>query len=141
MTYKGWEHFDPVAHATAQQTKPSKYRSVKTTVDGITFDSKHEAARYQELRLMEKAGLIRDLHVQQRFALDVGDTHIANYLADFTYDEWVLADGLWHPVVEDTKSPITRTPTYRLKAKLMKALHGITIRETIRPVRRKRAKQ
>ena len=39
----------------------SKYNSKKTVVDGQTFDSKKEANRYQELVLLEKAGVIKNL--------------------------------------------------------------------------------
>ncbi|MBS6476088.1 MAG: DUF1064 domain-containing protein, partial [Clostridiales bacterium] len=41
-----------------------KYRSKKTTVDGITFDSRREAARWQELKLLERAGSITELERQ-----------------------------------------------------------------------------
>jgi len=34
----------------------SKYNSKKTTIDGILFQSKKEAERYTELKLLEKAG-------------------------------------------------------------------------------------
>ena len=47
----------------------SKYKSVKTTVDGIVFDSKKEAQRYQQLKLMEKAGAICDLQRQVKYEL------------------------------------------------------------------------
>ena len=42
----------------------SKYRNVKTTVSGHTFDSRHEAERYIVLRSMEKSGLISNLRLQ-----------------------------------------------------------------------------
>lgn len=53
---------------TSTQTPPkrpkkSKYGAVKTEVDGIKFDSKHEALRYQELRLLEQAGEITNLRL------------------------------------------------------------------------------
>jgi len=47
----------------------AKYRSKKTIIDGITFDSLKEARRYRELRLLEKAGAISDLRTQVRFVL------------------------------------------------------------------------
>lgn len=47
----------------------SKYNSKKTVVDGQTFDSKKEANRYKELRLLEKAGVIKDLRTQVKFKL------------------------------------------------------------------------
>lgn len=47
----------------------SKYRSEKTCVDGICFDSKKEARRYCELKLMERAGEISGLELQKKFEL------------------------------------------------------------------------
>ena len=49
--------------------KASKYRAVKTTIDGITFDSKKEAAEYGRLKLLEQAGVISDLELQPRFEI------------------------------------------------------------------------
>lgn len=46
-----------------------KYGNTKITVDGIQFDSKREAARYQELRLLERAGVISFLQRQAKFQL------------------------------------------------------------------------
>jgi len=45
----------------------SKYRNRKTVVDGITFDSKREAARWQELKLLERAGEITELERQVEY--------------------------------------------------------------------------
>jgi len=36
----------------------SKYGAIKTEVDGYIFDSRKEAARYQELKFAEAAGEI-----------------------------------------------------------------------------------
>ena len=47
----------------------SKYRAKKITVDGITFDSRKEARRFAELRLLERAGKIKDLKLQVPFEL------------------------------------------------------------------------
>lgn len=41
-----------------------KYHNRKTVLDGMTFDSAAEAARWRELTLLEKAGHIRDLQRQ-----------------------------------------------------------------------------
>ena len=48
-----------------------KYNARKVEIDGITFDSLKEANRYSELKLLEKAGLIKDLTLQPRFNLKV----------------------------------------------------------------------
>ncbi len=47
----------------------NKYKNKKVEVDGIVFDSKKEAKRYQELLLLEKAGEITDLQRQVKFVL------------------------------------------------------------------------
>ena len=64
---------------------PSKLHNIRTQVDGITFDSLDEAARYGELKLEEKAVLITDLQVHKLFRLDVNGIHICDYESDFTY--------------------------------------------------------
>lgn len=104
--------------------KASKYRNVKTEVNGISFDSKKEAKRYGELRLLEKAGLIQHLRLQVKYPIVVNGLKVCTWIADFTYDS---PTG---EVVEDVKSDITRkNPVYRLKCKLVKAIYGISIRE------------
>lgn len=108
----------------------SKYNSKKTVVDGQTFDSKKEANRYKELRLLEKAGVIKDLWTQVKFKLIPAQRDEAtgkvierecSYKADFVYEE----DG--KTVVEDAKG--FRTKEYVIKRKLMLWRYGIRIRE------------
>jgi hypothetical protein len=53
----------------AGQKKPSKYRSRRTTVDGITFHSAKEANRYVDLKLLERCGKIANLELQPFFEL------------------------------------------------------------------------
>lgn len=94
-----------------------KYGARKTEVGGILFDSKKEAARYQELRLLEKAGEIHDLRLQVPFELQPkfrknGKTWRAvTYVADFVY---LTKEG--EEVIEDVKG--MRTDVYRLKRKM-----------------------
>lgn len=92
-----------------KQPTTTKYRNQKTTIDGIEFDSKLEAGRYSELKLMLKAGLIRSFNIQPSFVLQSG----IRYRADFIV--WGL-DGI--PWVEDTKG--VRTKEFNLKEKLWK---------------------
>lgn len=107
-----------------------KYNNRKVEVDGKTFDSMKEARRYQELRLLERAGKITELQTQVPFLL-IPPQHDENgkllercviYRADFSYFE----NG--KRVVEDTKG--VRTDVYKLKRKLMLKEHGIRILET-----------
>jgi len=101
---------------------PSKYKAVRTTVNGLAFASKKEAKRYSELLLLERAGQITNLEMQPRFPCRVNDLLVCTYVADFRY---VDDRGAW--IVEDVKG--MKTDVYVLKAKLVKALHGITIKE------------
>ena len=108
----------------------TKYNNKKITVDGQIFDSKKEASRYEELRLLEKAGAIKDLRTQVKFKLIPAQRDEAtgkvierecSYKADFVYEE----DG--KTVVEDVKG--FRTKEYVIKRKLMLWRYGIRIRE------------
>lgn len=103
--------------------KPSKYRNIPTFVNGRRFASKREADRYCTLVRAEQAGEIAGLECQPRYPLVVNGVKIGVYVADFRY---AMVDTRTL-VVEDAKG--VRTPVYRLKAKLMQACHGITIRE------------
>nr|DAT45556.1 MAG TPA: Endonuclease [Caudoviricetes sp.] len=106
----------------------SKYHAKRTTVDGITFDSKREADRYLVLKSMEEDGIIEDLRRQVRYelvpAFDADGRHYrpVYYVADFVYVE----NG--KEVVEDVKG--MRTDVYRLKSKLFARRYGKVVKET-----------
>jgi hypothetical protein len=99
-----------------------KYHAKPTTVDGIRFASKAEAARYGVLKMLQRGGAISALTLQVKFPIVVNEIKICTYIADFVYKE----NG--RDVVEDVKGILT--PAYRLKRKLMLACHGITVLET-----------
>ena len=111
----------------------NKYNAKKITIDGKTFDSKKEASRYSELKLLEKAGQISDLDTQVTFCLipkQVDENgkvleRACTYKADFVYTE----NG--KRVVEDVKG-CKRSNAYQLfaiKRKLMLLNYGIRIKE------------
>jgi hypothetical protein len=105
-----------------------KYHNRKAMVDGIRFDSQREAKRYQELRLLERAGKITNLKVHPEYQIFVKGDRVCKYVADFSYnicDRYLGLPG--SEVVEDVKG--VRTEAYRLKKRLMKAAHGIEIVE------------
>lgn len=108
-----------------------KYRNTPTVIDGIRFDSKGEARRFQDLKLLERGGVLANVERQVSFRLEVNGVLIAFYRADFVYTDKTLG----RRIVEDFKG--VRTDVYRLKKALMKACHGIDILETgsPRPVR------
>lgn len=121
----------------------SKYGNRKMTIDGILFDSQREAGRYRELRLLEKAGVIRNLKLQEPYELLPAQREPSTltktgreragrviersvvYKADFAYEE--RTGEAWAAVVEDAKG--MRTKEYIIKRKLMLFIHGIKIRE------------
>lgn len=108
----------------AAPKKTHKYGAKKAVVDGISFDSRREARRYQQLRLLERAGQIRDLELQPVYRLHaLGGGEIAKYVADFKYVE--VSTG--RTVLEDAKGHPTRV--YRLKRKWLLAEYGISVRE------------
>ena len=126
----------------------SKYGARKVRYNGIIFDSQKEARRYAELRLLERAGKIRNLEMQKSFELipaqyktvatgevyQRGDKkgqpklksvcveNAVTYIADFAY-----IDEKGYSVVEDTKG--FKTKDYIIKRKLMLYVHGIRIKE------------
>ncbi len=98
-----------------------KYNAIRTTVDNIAFASKAEAHRYRQLKLLLSAGRITDLEMQKRYPIKVNGQAICTYVADFDYVEG------GKKVTEDVKG--MRTSVYKIKRKLMMAVHGIDIRE------------
>ena len=121
----------------AEQSKPKrKYHNTPTeriADDGktIKFDSQREAARFDELMLMLKAGKIRDLRLQADFTLQEAYTlpngnrvRAIRYRADFAYYE----NG--NLVIEDVKGgKATKTRVYEIKKKILADKFGIEITE------------
>ena len=125
----------------------NKYQAIKTCVNGIEFDSRKEARRYQELLLLQRAGVILNLRMQEKFLLipsqfetvETGEYYQTGskkgtpktkevcvekpvvYVADFVYEQ----DG--KTIVEDTKG--FKTKDYIIKRKLLLWTHGIRIKE------------
>lgn len=107
-----------------------KYRNTKTVVDGLTFDSKREAARWSQLRLLERAGQISELQRQVsielapsvRFAGSKRAQPALRLIVDFSYME----DG--ELVLEDVKGVVTTA--FTIKRHLLKAHKGLDVRVT-----------
>jgi hypothetical protein len=124
-----------------------KYNNKKIEINGIKYDSKKEAKRHQELLLLERAGVIKNLQTQVKFELvpaqyetvrtgefykigkkkgqpktkEVCVEQSVVYYADFVYEE------AGKQIVEDTKG--MRTTEYIIKRKLMRYIHNIQIKE------------
>jgi hypothetical protein len=113
-----------------------KYRAQPTVVDGIRFDSKKEARRWQELNLLKKAGKVDGIILQPRFLIEVNGTPVkirserypngrkVVYVADFSY--WDVDEQ--DRVIEDVKG--MDTPVSRLKRALVEAIYGYQVRVT-----------
>lgn len=97
--------------------KKSKYNNIKTELDGIVFDSKGEARRYTELKVLEKVGAISELELQPKFELQPtfkknGKTHRSiTYTADFRY-----IDDKGKIIIEDYKG--METQIFKMKKKM-----------------------
>lgn len=111
-----------------------KYRNQKVVDDGITFDSKMEHRRYVQLKMMQKSGVIADLHVHPTFKLQPG--YYSNsqqkkilpitYTADYSY----LEDG--KVVVEDVKG--FKTAAFNLKRRMLEYLYPSILFKVIEDV-------
>lgn len=118
----------------------NKYKSRKTSVNGVNFDSRKEADRYIELSILSRSGAITSLKRQVKFELIPAQyepdiisprgkvkkgkliERAVSYIADFVY-----TDENGKTVVEDTKG--FRTKDYIIKRKLLLYIHGIRIKE------------
>ena len=133
-----------------RRVKSPKYKNTKCEYDGIVFDSRKEGIRYQELKMLERAGDIKNLELQKVYELipaqfetvETGEFYkvgfkkglpkfkrvcvekAVTYKADFVY-----TTRFGEIVVEDTKSEATKTTEYIIKRKLMLYIHGIKIKE------------
>ena len=119
----------------------AKYKNKKVEVDGVLFDSKKEAKRYQELKLLQAAGMIRDLKMQVKFVLipsQYSKTEFTkgkkpkcierecSYIADFVY-----FNEYGERIVEDVKG-YRKAGAYNIfsiKRKMLLYFHGIRVKE------------
>ena len=104
----------------------NKYNNRKMKTSEGTFDSIHEYRRWQELKLLLRAGEIKDLERQVKYELipkQEGERAIC-YVADFVYIDTRTGEK----VVEDAKGK--KTDAYIIKRKLMLYRHGIKVKET-----------
>jgi hypothetical protein len=109
-----------------------KFNAASTVVDGIRFDSRREAMRWLDLKLLERANQLQGLTRQVRLPIEIGGQPVrirsagypngrrVVYVADFQY--FVGAER----VIEDVKG--MDTPVSRLKRALVEAIYNVTIR-------------
>lgn len=108
-----------------QAKRTNKFNAKRTTIDGQTFDSAGEGARFQALKLRQNIGEITDLAAQVPYPLTAPNGEvIGTYVADAVYFD--CRGRKW--VVEDFKAGrATKTALFRWKAKHMLAEHKIAI--------------
>ncbi len=115
-------------------TSYSKYKARRESIDGYLFDSQAEAARYRELKLLERAGQIRQLRVHPRYEIVVNGQKICVVEADFEfYDQ--LEERMRVIDVKGLDLPISR-----LKRKLVKVVFAIEIEVEHSGRKRKRSR-
>lgn len=102
-------------------SRGSKFNNTIIETEDGKFDSKREYEEWKRLKLLASRGAIKDLRRQVKFSIDINGHHVCNYYADFCYT--FMGESL----VVDSKGH--RTDVYKLKKKLLKAVHGITIKE------------
>lgn len=111
-------------------TRRNKYGARKVVVDGLKFDSQHEAKRWQELRLLQREGRIYALERQVKFVLapkvKIEGEKRARSALKFTADFRYIETRTSRSIVEDAKGfPDT---AFRIRQHLMKAVHNIDVR-------------
>lgn len=129
------------------KAKGNKYKNEKVEFDGFKFDSKRERDRYIILKNAEKKGIISELKLQPTFILVPAIYHEETiplktksktvrrcdqlpitYKADFSY----IKNGIL--TVEDVKgSEYMITEVFKIKEKLMFAIHGIKVKRVYKP--------
>jgi len=110
----------PTAPSAEVPAKRNKFGNVATVIDGHRFASKLEGTRYLQLKMLKAGGMVTEFYCQQTFTLEVNGLHICRYIADFEV-HW--SDG--RVTIEDTKG--VETPDFKIKKKLMLAIHGIEV--------------
>lgn len=131
---------EEVKRLSEKSKAENKYHAekVKTVLaDGTpyTFASRKEYKRYEYLLTLERIGEISDLELQKKYLLipkqelsDGSKMRPVSYVADFTYKD---KDG--NIRVEDVKGYADQQSAayriFRIKAKLMKYIHGIEVKE------------
>jgi len=103
--------------------RANKYNARKVELDGYVFDSEMEARRYGQLKMLQLGKFIKNLMVHPVSSLTVNDIRICKYVADFVYTDVTTGKRIY----EDVKG--VRTREFIIKKKLMKAIHGIDVKE------------
>ncbi len=105
---------------------PSKYHNRKTVYKDRTFDSKREADYAARLDILKRAKdpkeRVEKIEYQIRIPIIINGVKICSYIADFKV---TYGDG--RTETQDVKG--FKTPVYKLKKKMVKAVYDIDIVE------------
>ena len=104
--------------------RETKYHAFAMDIDGIHFPSRLEATRYEQLKQLLRAGLIRDLVVHPRYKIaeKTRDPHTGKTIgARFYEGDFEYMDERGRRICEDTKG--VQTPMFRLKWDLVRPLY------------------
>jgi hypothetical protein len=93
----------------------NKYKNVRQTYDGFSYQSKFEAEMAFELDMRLKAKEIKDWERQFKISIDINGYHICNYYCDFR----ILHNDNSYELIE-TKG--METDVWKLKVKLLEAV-------------------
>lgn len=109
----------------ARVQSQNKFNARKKVVDGITFDSTHEAEVYQGLKLRQMAGQISDLKTHVPIRVVINSHYVFQLIVDFTYKVGP------QEVFEDAKGykKGAAYQLFRLKKAIIKAAMGIGVDE------------
>lgn len=111
---------------TEKPKKKNKYGAIKQEEDGYSFDSTKERTRYRQLKHLLHMRDIDDLEVHPSFTFEHNGVKIGRFTPDFAYTDPISGER----IVEDVKGGnATKTEAYRLRKKMLKAFHGIDVRE------------
>jgi hypothetical protein len=107
--------------------RKNKYNAAGERIDGMWFASAAEGKRYLQLKALVERNLIDNLRCQVKLPCVVNNKLICTYIADFAYvvidDRGVAIRSVW----EDVKGMVT--DVYRIKKKLVQAVHHVEILE------------
>ena len=102
-----------------KKAKRNKFGAKKTIIDNMKFDSQSEGNLYAELKLQEKAGLIKSFETQKKEEMWAYGKHITNYYVDFlVYHNDGSLEYIEH------KSQGTITDAWKIKYKMLEAKYA-----------------
>jgi len=109
--------------------RKTKYNNKKIIIDGIKFDSIKEGKRYGVLKLLKRAGKIKDFICQPPIKYKINGKWVFTYNADFLviYNDGSAEFEDVKGIDKKTRKAIT-TSTFNLKKKILETWLSIKIK-------------